>query len=49
MVTDDSETFSLDNLESELVRETCGTPDRSGLSSMFRELSRLEEGVRLGW
>jgi hypothetical protein len=49
MVTDDSKTFSLDNLESELVRETCGTPDRSGLRSMFRELSRLEEGVRLGW
>jgi len=42
MVTDDSETFRLDNLESELVRETCGTPDRSGLSFMFRELSRLE-------
>jgi hypothetical protein len=27
MVTDDSETFRLDNLESEVVRGACGGPD----------------------
>jgi len=28
MVTDDSETFRLDNLESEVVGGACGTSDR---------------------
>ena len=28
MVTDDSETFRLDNLESEVVGGACGAPDR---------------------
>jgi len=32
MVTGDSETFRLDNLESEVVGEACGTPDRGGIS-----------------
>ena len=32
MVTDDSETFRLDNLESEVAGGTCGAPDRRGLS-----------------
>ena len=32
MVTDDSETFGLDNLESEVVGGACGAPDRSGIS-----------------
>jgi hypothetical protein len=49
MVTDDSETFRLINLESEVAGGTCGSPDGSGVSFMFRELCRLEEGVRLGW
>jgi len=33
MVTDDSETFRLDNLESEVVGGACGAPDRSGISN----------------
>jgi hypothetical protein len=33
MVTDDSETFSLDNLESGVFRVTCGAPDRAGFSN----------------
>jgi hypothetical protein len=32
MVTDDSETFRLDNLESEVVGGTCGAPGRDGVS-----------------
>ena len=32
MVTDDSETFRLDNLESEAAGGACGAPDRSGIS-----------------
>ena len=32
MVTDDSETFRLDNLESEVVGEARGAPDRGGVS-----------------
>ena len=32
MVTDDSETFRLDNLESEVVEGTCGVPVRGGVS-----------------
>ena len=32
MITDDSETFWLDNLESEVVRGACGDADRGGKS-----------------
>ena len=32
MVTDGSELFRLDNLESELVGGACGAADRSGVS-----------------
>jgi hypothetical protein len=32
IITDDSETLGLDNLESEVVGGTCGNADRSGLS-----------------
>ena len=32
MVTDDSETFCLDKLESEIAGVECGAPDRSGVS-----------------
>jgi len=32
MVTDDSDVFRLDNLESEIVGGTYGAPDRSGVS-----------------
>ena len=32
MVTDDSETFRLDNSESEVVGGACGAPDRGGIS-----------------
>jgi hypothetical protein len=32
MVTADSETFRLDNLESEVVGGACGAPDRGGIS-----------------
>jgi len=32
IITDDSETFWLDNLESEVVGGTCGAPDRGGVS-----------------
>jgi hypothetical protein len=32
MVTDDSETFRLDNLESEVVGGACGAPYRVGIS-----------------
>jgi len=32
MVTDDSETFRLDNLESEVGGGACGAADRSGIS-----------------
>jgi len=31
MVTDDSETFRLGNLQSELVGGSCGAPDRGGV------------------
>ena len=31
MATDDSETFRLDNLESEVVGGACGAPDRGGV------------------
>ena len=33
MLTDDSDTFRLDNLESEVDGGTCGAPDRSGVSN----------------
>jgi hypothetical protein len=32
MVSDDSETFRLDNLESEVAQRACGAPDRGGIS-----------------
>jgi hypothetical protein len=32
MVTDDSETFRLDNMESGVVGRACGAPDRGGIS-----------------
>jgi len=32
IITDDSETLGLDNLEFEVVGGTCGNADRSGLS-----------------
>jgi hypothetical protein len=32
MVTDDSETFRLGHLESEVVGIACGAPDRGGVS-----------------
>jgi hypothetical protein len=32
MVSDDSEKFRLDNLESEAVGGTCGDPDMGGVS-----------------
>jgi hypothetical protein len=32
MVADDSEIFRLDNLESEVVGEACGAPDKGGIS-----------------
>ena len=32
MVTEDSETFRLDNLESEVVGGICGAPDRGSIS-----------------
>jgi len=32
MVTDDSETFRLDKLESEVVGRACGAPDRDDTS-----------------
>ena len=32
LVIDDSETFRLDNLESEVVVRACGAPDRGGVS-----------------
>ena len=32
MVTDDSETFRLDNLESEVAEQACGAADSSGIS-----------------
>ena len=32
VISNDSKTFSLDNLESEIVGGACGSPDRSGIS-----------------
>jgi hypothetical protein len=32
VITDDSETFGQDNLESEVVGGACGAPDRGGVS-----------------
>ena len=32
IITDDSETLSLEKVESEVVRGTCGTADRGGVS-----------------
>jgi len=32
MVTDDSETYRLDNLESEVVGGACGAPDRKRIT-----------------
>jgi hypothetical protein len=32
LITDNSETLGLDNLESEVAGGTCGTADRSGVS-----------------
>ena len=32
MVTDDLETFRMDNFESEVVGGACGAPDRGGIS-----------------
>ena len=39
MVTDDSEIFRLDNLESGLERGACGAPDRGGISKNASNLS----------
>ena len=39
MVTDGSEIFRLDNLESRLVRGACGAPDRDGISKNVSNLS----------
>jgi hypothetical protein len=39
MVTDDSETFRLDNLESEVVGGACGAPNR-----LFRTQQRIIKG-----
>ena len=36
MVTDDSETFRLYNLEAEVVGGACGAPDRGGISKNVR-------------
>ena len=42
MVTDDSETFRLDNLESGVVGGTCVAPDRGGISKNGSKVNLFE-------
>jgi len=46
MVTEDSETFRLDNLESEVVAGACGVPDRFIIYLSFVIERTMSHGTR---